>query len=140
MDRRAFIGLMGAAAALPAGLTSFERLLAQEVRRRALGRPSTVSADGLTLTAHPARVDIGAGEVDAFTINGTVPSPTLRIRQGERARIELVNRLPEPTILHWHGLAVPQEADGHPRLAIDPGETYTYDFPILNRAGTFWFY
>jgi FtsP/CotA-like multicopper oxidase with cupredoxin domain len=78
--------------------------------------------------------------VDAWTLNGSVPSPTIRLRQGQSARIDLVNELPEPTILHWHGLAVPEEADGHPRLAIDPGERYAYDFPILNRSGTYWYH
>jgi len=121
-------------------MTTFERFMFQESRRNVLGRIPSVSGDGLTMTARPARVDVGPAQVDAYTINGGVPSPTIRIRQGERARIDLVNELPEQTIMHWHGLAVPQEADGHPRLAIDGGSTYRYDYPIVNRAGTYWYH
>jgi len=99
-----------------------------------------VTAERLTLTARPAQVQVGPGAVEAWTLNGSVPSPTIRVRQGQSARIELVNRLPEPTILHWHGLAVPYEADGHPRWAIDPGERYLYDFRVVNRPGTYWYH
>jgi len=141
MDRRAFLGWMGAGMALPSGLSRLDWSTLQQARRYPLGRPPTVTADGrLTLTASPGRVNVGPGSVDAFTVNGGVPSPTIRIRQGERAGLRLANELTEPTILHWHGLAVPQEADGHPRLAIGPGETYSYDFPILNRAATYWYH
>lgn len=140
MDRRSFLGWMGAGVVLPSRLARLDWDVLRQTRRYPLGRPPTVSADGLTLTASPGRVNVGPASVEAFTLNGGVPSPTIRIRQGQRARMELVNDLSEPTILHWHGLAVPQQADGHPRLAIDPGETYSYDFPILNRAGTYWYH
>lgn len=140
MDRRTFIGLAAAGAVLPRRLSGLDWPTLQEARRYPLRRVAAVSGDGLTLTARPGRVDVGAGAVDAFTLNGSVPSPTIRLRQGQTARIELVNQLPERTILHWHGLAVPQEADGHPRLAIDPGERYSYEYRILNRAGTYWYH
>ncbi len=55
-------------------------------------------------------------------------------------RIHFTNELPESSIIHWHGLHVPVTADGHPRLAIDPGETYIYDFTVANRAGTYWYH
>jgi len=131
---------MGAGVVLPAALSRLDWSALRQARRYPLGRPPTVDATDVTLTASRGRVNVGPGSVDAFTLNGGVPSPTLRIAQGQRAGIQLVNELNEPTILHWHGLAVPQEADGHPRLAIDPGETYAYDFPILNRAGTYWYH
>jgi blue copper oxidase len=66
--------------------------------------------------------------------------PILKFRTGERVRIHLTNGLDEPTIVHWHGLHVPEEADGHPRLAIAPGETYTYDFPVMSGPGTYWYH
>jgi FtsP/CotA-like multicopper oxidase with cupredoxin domain len=112
----------------------------RQAGRFPLGQAPSSAADGLTLTARPATVGIGPGSVEAWTLNGSVPSPTIRVRQGQTARIDLVNRLPEPTILHWHGLAVPYEADGHPRWAIDPGETYSYEFRVLNRPGTDWYH
>jgi len=141
MDRRAFLGLaaagaVGAWSRGPQGIAQS----ASEAVRHPLARIPVVSGNGLRLTARPAHADVGPGTVDAWTLNGGIPSPTIRMRQGERATIELVNRLPEPTILHWHGLAVPYEADGHPRWQIDPGETYSYDFRIVNRAGTYWYH
>jgi FtsP/CotA-like multicopper oxidase with cupredoxin domain len=61
--------------------------------------------------------------------------PILRFAKGQKIRIRLRNALPERHITHWHGLHVPEAADGHPDYAIDPGETYVYEFEMLNRAG-----
>jgi FtsP/CotA-like multicopper oxidase with cupredoxin domain len=62
------------------------------------------------------------------------------VRQGQTVRIHFKNELPEQSIVHWHGLHVPDAADGHPRLAIEPGETYTYTFKVKDRAGTYWYH
>lgn len=51
-----------------------------------------------------------------------------------------MNALPDPTVVHWHGLLVPEEADGHPRNVIGPGASYAYEFPIVHRAGTYWYH
>jgi FtsP/CotA-like multicopper oxidase with cupredoxin domain len=82
------------------------------------------------------RGEAGALEAPA----GTFVGPIIRVRRGQRVRIELVNRLPESTIIHWHGLHVPEAMDGHPRFAIAPGERYVYDFTVTNRAGSYWFH
>ena len=66
--------------------------------------------------------------------------PTIRVRRGDRVRVRFQNRLPEDSIVHWHGLDVPQEADGHPRLAVGRGREYRYDFTVTNRAGTYWYH
>lgn len=66
--------------------------------------------------------------------------PILNFEKGQSVRIHFTNELSEESIVHWHGLHVPVEADGHPRLAIKPGETYIYDFTILDRAGTYWYH
>jgi FtsP/CotA-like multicopper oxidase with cupredoxin domain len=66
--------------------------------------------------------------------------PLLRVRRGQKVRVELVNELSESTIIHWHGLYVPAEMDGHPRNAIESGERYIYEFEVRNRAGTYWFH
>lgn len=60
--------------------------------------------------------------------------PTMRFVKGQRIRIHLRNELPQQTIAHWHGLHVPMAADGHPMSVIDPGQSYIYDFEMLNRA------
>ena len=66
--------------------------------------------------------------------------PILNFKKGQSVRIHFTNELSEESIVHWHGLHVPEEADGHPRLAINPGETYTYEFTVLDRAGTYWYH
>lgn len=73
-----------------------------------------------------------------FLSNGYLP--VLRVRRGQKLRIDLVNELPEPTIIHWHGLYVPAAMDGHPGNAISNGQHYVYEFEVLNRAGTYWFH
>lgn len=74
------------------------------------------------------------------TIPNSYLGPVIRVRRGQRVRVHFRNRLPEPSIVHWHGLDVPEAADGHPRLAVDTGRDYTYDFEVVNRAGTNWYH
>ncbi len=66
--------------------------------------------------------------------------PIIHARKGQRLRVRLNNGLSEPTIIHWHGLHVPADMDGHPRSAIGAGEEYIYEFDVTNRAGTYWFH
>lgn len=90
------------------------------------------------------RGDAGALEASPGTSPeaspGTYLGPVIRVRRGQRVRIDLINGLPESTIVHWHGLHVPEAMDGHPRFAIAPGERYVYDFTVANRAGSYWFH
>ncbi len=69
------------------------------------------------------------------TLPDSYLGPIMRFWKGQKIRIRLRNELPEPTITHWHGLHVPMLMDGHPMYAIDPGETYVYEFEMRNRAG-----
>jgi blue copper oxidase len=73
------------------------------------------------------------------SLPGSYLGDVLRFRTGQKIRIRLQNALPEPTIAHWHGLHVPALMDGHPIYAIDPGESFVYEFEMRNRAG-FYFY
>ncbi|HET6315923.1 MAG TPA: multicopper oxidase domain-containing protein, partial [Chloroflexota bacterium] len=76
------------------------------------------------------------------TYNGTVPGPELRVMEGDRLRVTLVNQLPEATSIHWHGLSVPNAEEGVAGLTQDavlPGGTYTYEF-VAREPGTFWFH
>jgi FtsP/CotA-like multicopper oxidase with cupredoxin domain len=70
----------------------------------------------------------------------TYLAPTLRFQTGQKVRIYLKNNLPAESILHWHGLHVPSKMDGNPMYAINHGETFVYEFEILNRAGTYWYH
>jgi FtsP/CotA-like multicopper oxidase with cupredoxin domain len=93
------------------------------------------------LIASPGRAEYAEGRpVTDWLYNGMLPGPTLRARRGDAATIRFQNRLADPSIVHWHGLVVPGHADGHPRDAIGPGADYDYEFPILQRAGTFWYH
>ena len=78
----------------------------------------------------------------AITINGTVPGPMLRFREGETVTLRVTNRLDEDTSLHWHGLLLPSDQDGVPGVSfpgIRPGETFTYRFPV-RQNGTYWYH
>ena len=71
---------------------------------------------------------------------GSYLGPVIRLRRGQRVRVHFANQLGENSIVHWHGLDVPDSADGHPRLAIGTGQEYVYDFEVTNRAGTYWYH
>jgi FtsP/CotA-like multicopper oxidase with cupredoxin domain len=109
--------------------------------RSPLAMPATLSASAAALVAAPGTARVTALQSSpAWLFNGLLPGPTMLARQGDQAHIHLLNQLPEPTIVHWHGVLVPAQADGHPRYAIDPGASLDYDFPIVQRAGTFWYH
>jgi FtsP/CotA-like multicopper oxidase with cupredoxin domain len=67
-------------------------------------------------------------------------NPILVLQKGQEFRARLVNRLAEPTIIHWHGVDGDWRQAGHPSYAVGPGEAYDYAFPITNRAGTYWYH
>ncbi len=97
------------------------------------------------------RVELEAREVDwefvpgtktrAWTFGGQVPGPTIEAQVGDVLEIHLVNRLPEPTVVHWHGLRIPAAMDGTEQVQrpIASGEHYTYRFRVPD-AGTFWYH
>jgi FtsP/CotA-like multicopper oxidase with cupredoxin domain len=112
-----------------------------EGTRSPLAVPATLSVAAASLLAAPGTARIAGHELSsAWLFNGLLPGPTIHARRGEQAHIHLLNHLPEPTIVHWHGVLVPADADGHPRHAIGPGASLDYEFPIVQRAGTFWYH
>jgi FtsP/CotA-like multicopper oxidase with cupredoxin domain len=139
MHRRHFAALLAPLAILPR-----LDLRPRRADRNPLATPETFRPDGARLVARAARVDVAPSRTgEVWTVGAGAPAavaPTIRVRRGETMRLELENRLAEPTILHWHGLHLPEAMDGGPRLAIGTGERYGYDFPILNRAGTYWYH
>ncbi len=66
--------------------------------------------------------------------------PTIRLRRGQKVRIRFKNHLPEKSIIHWHGLHLPEREDAHPSYAIEPKNEFIYEFEIKNRAGTYWYH
>ncbi len=80
----------------------------------------------------------------AWTLDGTVPGPMIRVTAGDHVRVTIINHFPEATAIHWHGLEVPMDADGVPSLGmkpIQPNTKYTYDFVVRDEdAGTHWYH
>ena len=144
MDRRTLLSVLGLAPFFPA------------CRGAVAGQAAGAPAVELTLTATPAEQALLPGaptRVWRFTgavVKGPASSlqpipnsflgPVIRLTRGQRVRIRFMNKLPEASIVHWHGLDVPEAADGHPRLAVDAGGEYVYDFTVTNRAGTYWYH
>ena len=80
--------------------------------------------------------------VDAWGFNGSVPGPTVQVNEGDRVRMIVENRLPEPYSMHWHGLEVPSNMDGMPGISQDPiapGAKFVYEF-TLRQNGTFFYH
>ena len=122
-----------------------------------LGAASAFTPDvELALTAAPSAVQILPGTpTRVWTYSGRVVKgppgtlqslpgsylgPIIRLQTGQKVRIHFTNQLPERTIVHWHGLHVPERMDGHPRFIIPTGQSYVYEFEVLNRAGTYWYH
>ncbi|MDV4102730.1 MULTISPECIES: multicopper oxidase domain-containing protein [Bacteroidota] len=87
-------------------------------------------------------VNYAGKEKRAIAVNGQIPMPTLEFTEGDTAEIVLHNQLKESTSLHWHGLFLPNKEDGVPfltQMPIEPGETFTYRFPII-QTGTHWYH
>jgi len=94
----------------------------------------------LTISEQLFRLDGRTGM--AMTINGTIPGPVIRLKEGQPATLRVTNRLEEDTSIHWHGLLLPPEVDGVPGVSfagIEPGATFTYRFPV-KQSGTYWFH
>ena len=106
------------------------------------GSQTPLSGDliDLMISEQLFRVDGRAGT--AVTINGTIPGPVIRLKEGQQAALRVTNRLTESTSIHWHGLLLPPAVDGVPGVSfagIEPRGTYTYRFPV-KQSGTYWFH
>lgn len=88
------------------------------------------------------RIDVGGREGRAITLNGSVPGPIVRLKEGKDAVIHVTNELDEDTSIHWHGILLPAEMDGVPGVSfpgIKPGQTFTYRYPV-KQSGTYWYH
>ena len=77
-----------------------------------------------------------------IAVNGSVPGPLVRLKEGQNVRLNVTNNLAEDTSIHWHGLLLPFHMDGVPGISfpgIKPGQTFVYDFPI-RQSGTYWYH
>jgi hypothetical protein len=105
----------------------------------------SLSAATYQIVIERRAVNIPGRERVGMLINGQLPGPVLRLKEGEDAVIHVTNRLDENASIHWHGLIVSREMDGVPGISPDygdgirPGETFTYRFKV-RQAGTYWFH
>ncbi len=94
------------------------------------------------LTIEQKMVNFTGKLVQAMTVNGGIPGPTLRFKEGDFARIRVHNKMSVESSIHWHGLLVPPGMDGVPNISFPPiaaGTTFTYEFPI-RQSGTYWYH
>jgi CopA family copper-resistance protein len=104
--------------------------------------PVLTFAGTYNLTVDKVLIDTGDFTKEGIGYNGKSPGPTLRFNEGEEVIINVTNNLEETTSIHWHGLILPYQMDGVPKISypgIEPGETFTYKFPIV-QTGTYWFH
>ncbi len=96
------------------------------------GKPTQVwRFQGQVLSGSPEALQV---------IPKTYLGPVFHLKRGQRVGVRFSHDLPETSIVHWHGLHVPEKDDGHPRFVIPKGQTYTYDFTVRDRAGTYWYH
>ena len=131
IGRRSFLRISSAPLALAAGWRLAGPVMARSVDQE------------VRLVAAESDIDVGAGAPwRTWAYNAQVPGPEIRVTEGQRLRVTLENRLPEPTTIHWHGLPVPSDMDGVPDIsqrAVQPGETFTYEFDVP-ASGTFFYH
>lgn len=104
--------------------------------------PAALSGEEIKLSIGHAMPRIDGRPGHGVAINGTIPGPLIRLKEGQNVRIAVTNTLDEDTSIHWHGLLVPFQMDGVPGVSfpgIKPGETFTYEFPI-RQSGTYWWH
>ncbi len=143
VSRRGLIGGLGAGAALAATPTWAQ---GHSVKGHAKGvlRPGfdEVSGEIINLTVGAGMRPVQGRRGHGVAVNGTVPGPLVRLREGQNVRINVTNHLEEDTSIHWHGLLLPFQFDGVPGVSfpgIKPHQTFTYEFPV-RQAGTYWYH
>ena len=142
-SRRRFVQGLSAGGAL-AALGGWRAALAQTPSMTPATDPHATELRGTEFHLEIGETPVnftGAARV-ATTVNGQLPAPTLRWREGDTVTLHVTNRLREQTSIHWHGIILPSNMDGVPGLSfdgIDPGQTYTYRFDV-RQSGTYWYH
>ncbi len=136
---------LGAAASLGIHLSrgkvfSLETGLLTELTGNPLRFPPLFTNGG-TMTLATGNVVVWPGTTtQVVAINSSYPCPTVRVQRGSTFTAIVVNQLSENATVHWHGLIAPEAMDGHPKDPILPGNSFTYTFPIVQRAGTYFYH
>ena len=101
-----------------------------------------LTGDRIELAIARTPFTVGGRTGHAVTVNGTLPAPLIRLREGQDVQIAVTNHLEEDSSIHWHGILLPFQMDGVPGISfpgIRPHETFTYEFPV-RQAGTYWYH
>ena len=141
LERRRFLALGGAVAGTLGMFPAWARSGTAGLAHARAGS-EVLSGDSIALEIGESHFTTGGRSAHAVTVNGTLPAPLLRLREGRKVRIAVTNRLKVQSSIHWHGLLVPFQMDGVPGVSfpgIEPGETFLYEFP-LTHSGTFWYH
>ena len=102
----------------------------------------TVSGTDIALSIGHTPFSIGGKTGHAVTVNGTLPGPIIRLKEGQKVRLAVTNTLNEDSSIHWHGILLPFQMDGVPGVSfpgIKPGQTYNYEFEV-KQSGTYWYH
>ena len=141
IDRRKFItgmSLAGAGIAMPCLFPNW----AQSATSPQLPVADELSGAEIALRIARSHWMVDGKRGHATTINGTIPGPLIRLREGQTVRLSVANDLDEDTSIHWHGLILPFQFDGVPGVSfpgIRPRETFVYEFPV-QQSGTYWYH
>tara|TARA_R110001583_G_scaffold11285_2_gene51358 strand:+ start:32120 stop:33940 length:1821 start_codon:yes stop_codon:yes gene_type:complete len=126
-------------------ITAFPSILhaaSFSVREALTGTAPELSGKEIKLVIDESPVNFTGVVRMATTINGSIPAPTLRLKEGDDVTIRVTNNLSVPSSIHWHGIILPYQMDGVPGISfkgILPGETFVYKFK-LQQSGTYWYH
>ena len=103
--------------------------------------PMVMDATNASFAAKTNTATIGGQSLKTLSYgNGGILGPTLKLNQGDVMNLLFKNELSEPTNIHWHGLEAPAVQDGYPTDLTQAGNSYTYNFRVVNRPGTYWYH
>ncbi len=143
INRRTFLrytAAMGAMAGVSSILPAYALSGFQTKKREVLTPQGPDNVIDLTIGKMPHNIDGKRG--GAIGINGTVPGPLIRLKEGQDVLLRVTNELDEDTSIHWHGILLPFQMDGVPGVSFDgikPGETFEYRYPV-RQNGTYWYH
>ena len=145
INRRSFLGsslaaggLIGAATAMPAWARGAD-MTGPAIRQGF----DEVSGHSIDLNIVRGAFSVQGRRGMGVAVNGSVPGPLVRLKEGEPVDLNVTNSLDEDSSIHWHGLLVPFQFDGVPGVSfpgIRSGQTFTYKMPALRQAGTYWWH
>ena len=139
ITRRTFVKGLAAGGAVTAFGGIVPRAAANPGRRAA---QQTLQGTSFDLVIGETLMNVTGSSKVALTINGSIPGPLLRWREGDEVTLRVTNQLDDDTSIHWHGILLPANMDGVPGLSfhgIRPGETFVYRFTV-RQAGTYWYH